>query len=168
MTLIIIAAIALCHSSMAQELKLWTKKPKKEFEVLNNNYKIYFSTEEVIQTIYLVDKQTKQKHSKLTAAIRDKKVTSIDLNSEDLEMQPFIYLLKSNLGAYLLLQGHAYILFNKKSVVPTLNAEASPPIHEEDGNSRTPIYFAAKGSKEPAFLGDIDQRLLTYFQSLKK
>ncbi|RAJ04053.1 hypothetical protein LX64_02930 [Chitinophaga skermanii] len=145
----------------SQQINLAQKKSGSDVKVISGEYHIYFKKDDVLNAIALVDKTTKSKNSKLAQAIRENKVSTIDLAALQPAMRPYVDLFQSNIGTYLLLKGKAAVYLNNKKLITLIRAEASPEIVDLNGDARTPVFFAEKTSDLPLFLGDVDARVIT-------
>jgi hypothetical protein len=154
--------IALCLiisiSSKGQTIQLNQTKSTDDFKIKNGTYDIYLKTSDIISAISEIDTKLKINSTNILTLIKEKKITSIDINTITETEAGFASLLKSNLGTFLLLKGKAAIFTGTKPIKQIV-ADESPRMVELDGSSKTSFFFSEDGKEIPIFLGDLDSRL---------
>lgn len=139
-------------SSFGQAIRLTQTKSDKDIEVINGQYSIYVNPRILILAITKIDKALLTDDSQIIDLVKSDRLHSVDMHSTDPADKPFVALLKSNLGAYLLMNARAAV-YKGTTRLPKIVADISPEMVEIDGTSRVSIAFSENGSDNSVFLG---------------
>jgi hypothetical protein len=157
-TFVSLLAIIITFTCFGQTIKLTQPKSDNDIKIINSQYTLYMKSKDIIAAISKIDSVMKTDESSLIAKISNNQIRSVDLLSTLAVDKPFIDLLKSNLGSYLLLQGKATI-YKGTALLKQLTADPSPEMRDLDGTAKVAILFSEEGSDSSVFLGDLSTKL---------
>ena len=156
--LVCLVAIIITFTCLGQTIKLTQTKSANDIKIINGQYTLYMKGKDIIAAISKVDSVMKTDNSSLTTQIKNNQLKSVDLLSTQAMDKPFIDLLRSNLGSYLLLQGKAAI-YKGTTFLKQFIADQSPEMRDLDGTAKIAIAFSENGSDSSIFLGDMSTKL---------
>lgn len=144
--LTIVLSLFISITSQGQKIQLNQPKSTDDFKIKNGTYQIYLKTSDIISAISEIDTKLNINSTNILTLIKEKKITSIDINAVSETEAEFASLLKSNLGTFLLLKGKAAIFAGTKPIKQIV-ADESPRMVELDGSSRTSFFSLKKEKK---------------------
>jgi|GEM_PF-4866392 len=148
----------LAISLSAQNIKLTQTKSADDVKVTNGKYIMFFKKSDIIAAITEIEKAAKTSYANIATSIKNNKLKAVDFQSSLGADKPFIELLKSNLGAFLLSRGKATIFLLSKQI-KEIAPDESPEMQELDGSSKVVIFFSEPNVETPIFLGDLQTPL---------
>lgn len=136
----------------AQNVTLYKNKPKQWITIVRNNYSIFLKPSDIKQTIALLP-TARQAYFEKIAKLQQGSTINLDKTSD----QELLMIFETDIVAYLLKNGKAYIENKEKTAISSLNIEKSPTQHMLDGSSKYFVIFSE--NNETVFVGSISSDL---------